>query len=232
MLQSKHGYDWQKQAKYALHPPAPRGAAHLGGPGGPGHLGGPGRALRARRLAHAPDARGVLPPQRHLGTASEPDPAPAPLRGPARGREVGARLVRRAPVRGAAAGAAALRLGGRAPAGVVHRALSGRVPPQAAVRRAAQRLAVRRAVRKARRGARSIGAGARAAGIAERRRRAPATAGSARTRGRRLQPARRRAARREASAPWAAKLDPATLPTGSDRAWVSRSAEGLLVLKP
>ncbi len=37
---------------------------------------------------------------------------------------------------------------------------------------------------------------------------------------------------RETSVPWAAKLDPATLPTGSDRAWVSRSAEGLLVLKP
>jgi hypothetical protein len=28
------------------------------------------------------------------------------------------------------------------------------------------------------------------------------------------------------------KLDPDTLPTGSDRPWVSRSAEGLLVLKP
>jgi hypothetical protein len=26
-------------------------------------------------------------------------------------------------------------------------------------------------------------------------------------------------------------LDPATLPTGSDRPWVSRSADGLLVLK-
>jgi len=37
---------------------------------------------------------------------------------------------------------------------------------------------------------------------------------------------------REVSAPWAAKLDPATLPTGSDRPWVSRSADGLLVLKP
>ena len=37
---------------------------------------------------------------------------------------------------------------------------------------------------------------------------------------------------RETSVPWAAKLDPATLPTGSDRVWVSRSAEGLLVLKP
>src|SRR3569833_624012 len=32
--------------------------------------------------------------------------------------------------------------------------------------------------------------------------------------------------------PWAAKLDAAQLPTGSDRAWVSRSADGLLVLKP
>jgi Transcriptional regulator, AbiEi antitoxin, Type IV TA system/Transcriptional regulator, AbiEi antitoxin N-terminal domain len=37
---------------------------------------------------------------------------------------------------------------------------------------------------------------------------------------------------RELSLPWATKLDPADLPTGSDRAWVSRSAEGLLVLKP
>jgi len=37
---------------------------------------------------------------------------------------------------------------------------------------------------------------------------------------------------REASLPWAAKLDPVMLPTGSDRPWVSRSAEGLLVLKP
>lgn len=37
---------------------------------------------------------------------------------------------------------------------------------------------------------------------------------------------------RELSLPWAAKLDPGDLPTGSDRAWVSRSAEGLLVLKP
>lgn len=36
----------------------------------------------------------------------------------------------------------------------------------------------------------------------------------------------------EASLPWAAKLDPATLPTGSDRPWVSRSADGLMVLKP
>ena len=37
---------------------------------------------------------------------------------------------------------------------------------------------------------------------------------------------------REASLPWAAKLDPAMLPTGSDRPWVSRSTDGLLVLKP
>ena len=36
---------------------------------------------------------------------------------------------------------------------------------------------------------------------------------------------------REASLPWAAKLDPATLPTGSDLPLVSRSADGLLVLK-
>jgi hypothetical protein len=36
---------------------------------------------------------------------------------------------------------------------------------------------------------------------------------------------------REGALPWAAKLDPATLPTGSDRPWVSRSADGLLVLK-
>lgn len=37
---------------------------------------------------------------------------------------------------------------------------------------------------------------------------------------------------REGSLPWVSKLDPATLPTGSDRPWVSRSADGLLVLKP
>lgn len=36
---------------------------------------------------------------------------------------------------------------------------------------------------------------------------------------------------REASLPWVAKLDPATLPMGSGRPWVSRSADGLLVLK-
>jgi hypothetical protein len=36
---------------------------------------------------------------------------------------------------------------------------------------------------------------------------------------------------REASMPWAAALDPASLPTGGDRPWVSRSADGLLVLK-
>lgn len=34
------------------------------------------------------------------------------------------------------------------------------------------------------------------------------------------------------SLPWAAKLDAAQLPTGSARRWVSRSANGLLVLKP
>ena len=37
---------------------------------------------------------------------------------------------------------------------------------------------------------------------------------------------------RELSLPWAAKLDPAQLPTGSKLPWVSRSADGLLVLKP
>jgi len=37
---------------------------------------------------------------------------------------------------------------------------------------------------------------------------------------------------REASLPWVDKLDPATLPTGSDQPWVSRSTNGLLVLKP
>jgi hypothetical protein len=37
---------------------------------------------------------------------------------------------------------------------------------------------------------------------------------------------------RELSQPWASKLDPSQLPKGSDRAWVSRSADGLLVLKP
>lgn len=37
---------------------------------------------------------------------------------------------------------------------------------------------------------------------------------------------------RELSLPWAGKLDPAQLPKGSNRPWVSRSANGLLVLKP
>lgn len=37
---------------------------------------------------------------------------------------------------------------------------------------------------------------------------------------------------RETSVPWAAKLDPSMLPTGSKRPWVSRSTNGLLVLKP
>lgn len=36
---------------------------------------------------------------------------------------------------------------------------------------------------------------------------------------------------REFSLPWAAKLDDATLPTGSKSAWVARSRDGLLVLK-
>jgi len=37
---------------------------------------------------------------------------------------------------------------------------------------------------------------------------------------------------RELSQPWASKLDPSQLPKGSDRAWVSRCGDGLLVLKP
>lgn len=37
---------------------------------------------------------------------------------------------------------------------------------------------------------------------------------------------------RELSRPWGSKLDPSQLPKGSDRPWVSRSADGLLVLKP
>lgn len=37
---------------------------------------------------------------------------------------------------------------------------------------------------------------------------------------------------KELSLPWAAKLDSKTLPTGSNRPWVGRSADGLLVLKP
>jgi len=37
---------------------------------------------------------------------------------------------------------------------------------------------------------------------------------------------------RELSQPWVGKLDPSQLPKGSDRPWVSRSADGLLVLKP
>ena len=36
---------------------------------------------------------------------------------------------------------------------------------------------------------------------------------------------------RELSQPWVGKLDPSKLPKGSDRPWVSRSGEGLLVLK-
>ena len=37
---------------------------------------------------------------------------------------------------------------------------------------------------------------------------------------------------RELSTPWAAKLAGADFPTGSDRPWVSKTREGLLVLKP
>lgn len=37
---------------------------------------------------------------------------------------------------------------------------------------------------------------------------------------------------RELAQPWAAKLDPAELPTGSDRPWVWQGRDGLLVLKP
>lgn len=37
---------------------------------------------------------------------------------------------------------------------------------------------------------------------------------------------------RELKLPWASKLDARKLPTGSDRAWVSKSMDGLLVLKP
>lgn len=37
---------------------------------------------------------------------------------------------------------------------------------------------------------------------------------------------------RDSFLPWAAKLDPTQLPTGSDRPWVSRLPEGLLVLRP
>ena len=36
---------------------------------------------------------------------------------------------------------------------------------------------------------------------------------------------------RDLSLPWAKKLDPAGLPSGSDRPWVSQTNEGLLVLK-
>ena len=36
---------------------------------------------------------------------------------------------------------------------------------------------------------------------------------------------------RELGLPWAAKLDPTRLPTGSDQRWVGRSKDGLLVLK-
>lgn len=37
---------------------------------------------------------------------------------------------------------------------------------------------------------------------------------------------------REGALPWVDKLDPDKLPTGSDRPWVSKSSDGLLVLKP
>lgn len=37
---------------------------------------------------------------------------------------------------------------------------------------------------------------------------------------------------RELSLPWSSKLDPNTLPKGSDRPWVRKSSEGVLVLKP
>lgn len=37
---------------------------------------------------------------------------------------------------------------------------------------------------------------------------------------------------RELNLPWASKLNPSQLPTGSERPWVSRSSHGLLVLKP
>lgn len=37
---------------------------------------------------------------------------------------------------------------------------------------------------------------------------------------------------RELSLPWAGKLDPKALPTGSDKPWVSRSSHGTLILKP
>jgi hypothetical protein len=37
---------------------------------------------------------------------------------------------------------------------------------------------------------------------------------------------------KELSLPWATKLDPKQLPTGSNKPWVSRSREGTLVLKP
>lgn len=37
---------------------------------------------------------------------------------------------------------------------------------------------------------------------------------------------------RELSLPWAGKLDAAALPKGGDRPWISKSKDGLLVLKP
>lgn len=37
---------------------------------------------------------------------------------------------------------------------------------------------------------------------------------------------------RELAQPWISKLDPSQLPKGSDRPWVSRADDGLLVLKP
>jgi hypothetical protein len=37
---------------------------------------------------------------------------------------------------------------------------------------------------------------------------------------------------RDLALPWAAKLDAEALPRGSDRPWISKSKDGLLVLKP
>lgn len=37
---------------------------------------------------------------------------------------------------------------------------------------------------------------------------------------------------REGALPWFSKLDPAKLPTGSDKPWVAKSEDGLMVLKP
>ena len=141
--------------------------------------------------------------------------------------------------------------GGENCRGMVHRAFPGRVSPQASLRRKARTLAACRTLRKAKGRPLSIGTRAGATGIVERRWRAPAAARGLANSSRAATPCAPDVLRhllqhctnvktvrlcltlgKELSLPWAKKLDAATLPTGSRRRWVSKSADGLLVLKP